>query len=98
MWLSLVLVNVGGLDIVDKNKKLILAIVWQLMRRYILDMLKKLSRGRWVTQGFMGLFPPLLQQQSLALAPPRIPGRFILRGWLGAVRTPCPTRVFPPRA
>jgi hypothetical protein len=26
---SLVLVNVGGLDIVDKNKKLILAIVWQ---------------------------------------------------------------------
>ena len=27
-----VLVNVGGVDIVDKNKKLILAIIWQLMQ------------------------------------------------------------------
>ena len=26
------MVNVGGLDIVDGNKKLILAIIWQLMR------------------------------------------------------------------
>lgn len=49
--LNLVLVNVGGLDIVDKNKKLILAIVWQLMRRYILDLLKKLaSNGHEVTE------------------------------------------------
>lgn len=46
------LVNVGGLDIVDRNKKLILAIVWQLMRRYVLDMIKmlrKLSKGGCVT-------------------------------------------------
>jgi hypothetical protein len=34
-----VLVNVGGLDIVDKNKKLILGIIWQLMRRYTIHML-----------------------------------------------------------
>lgn len=27
------LINVGGLDIVDGNKKLILAIIWQLMRK-----------------------------------------------------------------
>jgi plastin-1 len=26
------MINVGGLDIVDGNKKLILAIIWQLMR------------------------------------------------------------------
>jgi plastin-1 len=26
------MVNIGGLDIVDKKKKLILAIIWQLMR------------------------------------------------------------------
>lgn len=45
---SLVLVNVGGLDIVDKSKKLVLAIVWQLMRIYILDMLRKLGRRGYV--------------------------------------------------
>lgn len=27
------MINVGGLDIVDGNKKLILAIIWQLMRK-----------------------------------------------------------------
>ena len=27
------MVNIGGLDIVDKQKKLILAIIWQLMRK-----------------------------------------------------------------
>lgn len=27
------MVNIGGLDIVHKDKKLILAIIWQLMRR-----------------------------------------------------------------
>lgn len=29
------MVNIGGLDIVDKQKKLILAIIWQLMRKYV---------------------------------------------------------------
>lgn len=41
--LDLVLVNIGGIDIADKNKKLILAIMWQLMRRFTLDMLATLS-------------------------------------------------------
>ena len=30
--MDLVLVNIGGVDIVDGNKKLILAVMWQLMR------------------------------------------------------------------
>jgi len=30
--MKLSLINIGGLDIVDGNKKLILAIIWQLMR------------------------------------------------------------------
>ena len=41
--MDLVLVNIGGPDIADGNKKLILAVMWQLMRQYTLDMLKKLS-------------------------------------------------------
>lgn len=39
------LVNVGGLDICDKNKKLILAIIFQLMRQYIYNLLRSLARG-----------------------------------------------------
>jgi plastin-1 len=31
--MKLSVINVGGLDIVDGNKKLILAIIWQLMRK-----------------------------------------------------------------
>lgn len=41
--LALSVVNIGGLDIADTNKKIILAIVWQLMRKYILILLKELS-------------------------------------------------------
>jgi len=37
------LVNVGGLDIVDGNKKLILAIIWQLMRKHTLKILDSLG-------------------------------------------------------
>eukprot|EP00761_Pharyngomonas_kirbyi_P011416 gb/GECH01011441.1/.p1 GENE.gb/GECH01011441.1/~~gb/GECH01011441.1/.p1 ORF type:complete len:610 (+),score=136.96 gb/GECH01011441.1/:1-1830(+) len=37
------MVNIGGTDIVDKNKKLILGITWQLMRAHIISMLKQLS-------------------------------------------------------
>jgi len=36
-------VNIGGVDIADRNKKLILAVMWQLMRRFTLDVLKTLS-------------------------------------------------------
>lgn len=37
------LVNVGGVDIVDGNKKIILAITWQLLRRYTLQVLSDLA-------------------------------------------------------
>lgn len=37
------LVNIGGVDIVDKNKKLILAVIWQLMRKYTLLVLAQLA-------------------------------------------------------
>jgi len=39
------LVGIGGKDILDGNKKLTLALVWQAMRMYILNFLKNLSKG-----------------------------------------------------
>ncbi|KAJ3322052.1 hypothetical protein HDV06_003653 [Boothiomyces sp. JEL0866] len=39
------LVGIGGSDIVDGNKKLTLALVWQLMREHIIQTLKSLSQG-----------------------------------------------------
>ncbi|KAJ3271990.1 hypothetical protein HDV01_006030 [Terramyces sp. JEL0728] len=39
------LVGIGGSDIVDGNKKLTLALVWQLMREHIIQTLKTLSQG-----------------------------------------------------
>jgi len=41
--LDLVMVNIGGLDIADGNKKLILAVMWQLMRRSTVDLLSSLK-------------------------------------------------------
>lgn len=38
--MRLTVVNVGGLDIIDGNRKLILAIMWQLMRRHTLNLLQ----------------------------------------------------------
>jgi len=37
------LVGIDGKDIYDGNKKLLLAVIWQLMRAYTLEILKKLS-------------------------------------------------------
>jgi plastin-1 len=37
------LVGIGGVDIVDQKKKLILALIWQLMRKHTLQVLKKLA-------------------------------------------------------
>ena len=37
------LVNVGGVDIMDGNKKIILALTWQLLRRYTLQVLSDLA-------------------------------------------------------
>jgi plastin-1 len=44
------LINVGGLDIVDGNKKLILAIIWQLMRKYTLQVLQDLARYEGISE------------------------------------------------
>ncbi|KAL0476703.1 fimbrin [Acrasis kona] len=41
-------VNVGGVDIYEKNKKLILGIVWQLMRLSLVNTLKELGGGKKV--------------------------------------------------
>jgi plastin-1 len=46
--MKLSLVNVGGPDIVDGNKKLILAIVWQLLRKFTLQVLAKLASSEGV--------------------------------------------------
>lgn len=43
------MVNIGGIDIVDKKKKLILAIIWQLMRMYTLGVLAKLAANQGIT-------------------------------------------------
>jgi plastin-1 len=45
------LVGIGGKDIVDGNQKLILGLVWQLMRSHVLSILKKL--GNNVNDQFM---------------------------------------------
>ncbi|CAN0067899.1 unnamed protein product, partial [Laminaria digitata] len=41
--MGLTVVNVGGLDIIDGNHKMTLAIMWQLMRRHTLNLLQSLS-------------------------------------------------------
>ena len=38
--MGLTVVNVGGLDIIDGNRKMTLAIMWQLMRRHTLNLLQ----------------------------------------------------------
>jgi plastin-1 len=44
------LVNIGGMDILDGNRKLILALVWQMMRHNILEMLRNLGGGKRITE------------------------------------------------
>jgi len=39
------MVNIGGLDILEKNKKLILGIIWQLMRAHTIKILTSLTPG-----------------------------------------------------
>mmetsp|Transcript_1789 Transcript_1789/g.1800 ORF Transcript_1789/g.1800 Transcript_1789/m.1800 type:complete len:631 (-) Transcript_1789:462-2354(-) len=48
--MGLSLVNIGGVDIVDKVKKLILAIIWQLMRKYTLLVLAQLAAHEGLTE------------------------------------------------
>jgi len=53
--LNFTLVNVGGKDIADGNKKLILALTWQMMRFHVLAFLKtlKLGSGKEVSEADM---------------------------------------------
>jgi plastin-1 len=44
------LVGVAGSDINAGNKKLTLAVVWQAMRYYVLNYLKRMSKGRDITE------------------------------------------------
>ncbi|KAG5183492.1 actin binding protein, partial [Tribonema minus] len=44
--MRLTVVNVGGLDIIDGNRKMTLAIMWQLMRRHTLNLLQQLSTNK----------------------------------------------------
>lgn len=43
-------VNIGGLDILEGKKKMILAIVWQLMRANLLNILKEIGGGKAVEE------------------------------------------------
>jgi len=48
--LKISVVNIGGVDIYEKNEKLVLAIVWQLMRQSLLNTLKEIGNGKEVTE------------------------------------------------
>lgn len=47
--MKLSLVNCGGVDILDGNKKIILAIIWQLLRKYSLQVLVTLAASEGVS-------------------------------------------------
>lgn len=44
------MVNIGGLDIVDGKKKLILSVIWQLIHMQMLDLLKRLAVSQGITE------------------------------------------------
>lgn len=44
------LINIGGLDIIDGNKKMILAVFWQLMRKYMFLVLSELGRHQGLAE------------------------------------------------
>lgn len=48
--MGLSVVNIGGLDLVDKKKKLILAIIWQLMRRHTINILAGLASHQGIKE------------------------------------------------
>ncbi len=47
------LVGIGGVDIMNANKKLILAVVWQLMRRHTLNVLTSIGNGKKADDKFI---------------------------------------------
>mmetsp|Transcript_25513 Transcript_25513/g.43022 ORF Transcript_25513/g.43022 Transcript_25513/m.43022 type:complete len:634 (+) Transcript_25513:72-1973(+) len=48
--MGLSVVNIGGLDLVDKKTKLILAIIWQLMRRHTINVLAGLATHEGIAE------------------------------------------------
>jgi plastin-1 len=48
--MGLSVVNIGGLDLVDKKTKLILAVIWQLMRRHTINVLQHLARHEGIAE------------------------------------------------
>lgn len=44
-------VNIGGTDICDGKKKLILAVIWQTMRKYTLQVLADIARSQGISTG-----------------------------------------------
>lgn len=48
--MKLTMINVGGLDIIDGNKKMILAVIWQLMRMYVLQVLASLAKSQGIEE------------------------------------------------
>lgn len=43
------LVGVGGIDVVNRNTKLVLALVWQMLRKYTLNLLQKLATSQGIS-------------------------------------------------
>lgn len=70
--MGLTVVNVGGLDIIDGNRKMTLAIMWQLMRRHTLNLLQV---GFW----FVGLLLDAAVCASAAAAAAECCGGFCRR-------------------
>ena len=44
------MVNVGGVDIVDGRKKMILSIIWQMIHKSILDLLADLAKSQGISE------------------------------------------------
>jgi plastin-1 len=48
--IGLSVVNIGGLDLVDKKTKLMLALIWQLMRRHTINVLQGLASHQGIAE------------------------------------------------
>jgi plastin-1 len=48
--MGLSVVNIGGLDLVDKKTKLILAVIWQLMRKHTINVLASLASHQGIAE------------------------------------------------
>ena len=65
--MGLTVVNVGGLDIIDGNHKMTLAIMWQLMRRHTLNLLQVQSVLKYSSECLPSGFKTPVMDRSLLL-------------------------------